>query len=330
MFFECRDSLSTGARRRTELINSNFSGIIVLRLFILEGWLCMNTFKENRIVFSSPFPVDVFIRNSTMESCVVPSHWHDFIEVIYILDGSAVYKVNDYCDNVRNDEIVLINSHDIHSIEYSPNADALVFQFLPDIIYSTNLSSIESKYILAFINSRYNRKYHLTDMVNNYKHISEILMNIYDEFINKKEGYEILIKGFIYQFIAYLVRDNLLNDSLVARNDENLNKLSPLLKYIENNFREEINLFDAANMLKFNYYYLSKLFKKTTGRNFKEYVDFVRIREVEKAITTTKTNISDAALNAGFVNVSSFNRVFKRIRNHTPSTYRKLKSENTL
>ena len=289
-----------------------------------------NTFKENRIVFTSSFPVDVFIRNSSVESCIVPSHWHDFVEVICIIKGSAVYNVNDYCDKIKENEIVLINSGDIHNIKYSPDTDALVLQFLPDIIYSSNLGNIESKYILTFINNKYNRNFHLTEVVDNYTHIHNLLINMYDEYLSKKEGYEILIKGFIYQFIGYLIRDNLLNSYLTDKNEKNLSKLSPLLKYIENHFREDINLNEAAKMLNFNYHYLSKLFKSTTGRNFKEYINFVRICEVERIIITKNANISDAALDMGFANVSSFNRVYKRIRGYKPSVLKKPKTANLL
>jgi YesN/AraC family two-component response regulator len=102
--------------------------------------------------------------------------------------------------------------------------------------------------------------------------------------------------------------------------------LNQLLKYIEEHYKERIDLEEAAKMLNMSYFYLSRYFKKMTGRNFKEYLDFVRVCEAEKLIVTKDVNISQVAYEIGFCNVSSFNRVFKRVRGYAPREIKRTKS----
>ncbi len=66
-----------------------------------------------------------------------------------------------------------------------------------------------------------------------------------------------------------------------------------------------------------------KLFKRATGATFVDYVQFRRLYHAEQQLTTTETNISEIALNSGFMSVQYFNRFFKEKHRCTPSEYRK-------
>ena len=91
------------------------------------------------------------------------------------------------------------------------------------------------------------------------------------EFIKKEPGYEIFIKGYIYQLIASLIRSGIYTP---LSKEADLLALDQLFKYIELNYSRSIKLEEAAKMYNFSYSYFSKYFKKVTGRTFKEYVDF--------------------------------------------------------
>jgi len=288
----------------------------------------MKPFKENLIRPDSPFPVDVFIQDNLKSHVVVNPHWHDCVEILYMLEGNAKQQVNEKFFEVTKDDIIILNEGDIHSTACAAGEDTriLVIKFLSEVLNSNFSRIFESKYILTFLHNRHHQIYHISHAVKNSSEIYHLMMGIYNEFLSKDTGYEIFIKGYIYQLIAYLIRNDMLNIYKPITKEMELKKLDKLLKYVEEHFYEEINLNMAAQILNMSYYYLSRYFKRTTGRNFKEYIDFVKVCEAEKLLLSGEMNISRIAYEVGFSNVSSFNRVFKRIRGYPPGTLKRTKT----
>jgi len=290
----------------------------------------MEPFKEELVRRDSPFPVDIFISDNQKMNISSDPHWHDCCEILYILDGKAEQQINEKYFMTDKHDLVILNEGDIHSTYcgQEENTRILVIKFLPEIVDGGYSRIFESKYILSFLNNRSDNIYHLTDTSKNSRDIYSLMMGLYSEFSEKATGYEIYIKGYIYQLIACLVRNNIIQMHGTSNKESDLKKLDILFKYIEKNYCKRIDLREAANMLNLSYFYFSRYFKKTTGKTFKEYVDFVRICEVEKLILLKDMNISQAAYDAGFCNVSSFNRVFKRVRGYLPGEIKKTKTAN--
>jgi len=280
----------------------------------------MEPYKEEEIKSDSPFPVDIFIRDNSKEHVVAPPHWHDCFEILYMLEGSADQQVNDKFFKIEKHDIVIIKQGDIHSTYCIPGDPVriLVVKFLPDLISNSYSKEFESKYILAFLNKQSDTPCHLVDTLKTSTEVYNLMMGLYREFEKRKTGYEIYIKGYIYQLIACLIRSGIINVQYLRDKENELGRLDTLFKYVEANYKENIDLKKAADILNMSYYYFSRYFKKVTGHTFKEYINFVRICEAEKLISTHKMNISQAAYEVGFCNVSSFNRVFRRIRNYSP------------
>ncbi|WP_281815490.1 helix-turn-helix domain-containing protein [Vallitalea longa] len=286
----------------------------------------MKPYKENLILPEFPFPVDVFIQDNQKSNITVKPHWHDCVEILYMIEGNALQQINDKVIDVKTNDVILLVNGDIHGT-WCNNYDKtkiLVVKFLTDML--SNLSVIyESKYIITFLQKTRNQKLYAPRVFQSQREIIDIFIGIYNEFIEKRVGYEIFIKGYIYQMIALLIRNDELQLYEPGIKEEELQEINPILKYIELHYREKITLEKAAFMANKSYYYFSRFFKKVTGSNFKEYIDFVRICEAEKLFLNKDMNISQVAYEVGYNNISSFNRVYKRIRGYSPSKIKKAK-----
>lgn len=285
----------------------------------------MKPYKEEELKHNDPFPFDVFIKDNDLCNATAYPHWHDCIEILYILEGSVEQQINDKFFHASKDDLIILNNGDIHGTfcKEGERVRILVLKFLSELVDSHNVSLLESKYIMPFLNHHSSTKYRLVDTSRNSTDIYKIMMGLVDEFGRKDTGYEIYIKGYIYQLIAGLIRNGAI--ALPARNVDigDFKKFEALFEYIEKNFKQKIDLKQAAGMLNFSYSYFSRYFKKVTGRTFKEYVDFVRICEAEKLIASGGMNISQVALDVGFSNVSSFTRLFKRVKGYPPKSVRR-------
>ncbi|MDQ0149711.1 response regulator [Eubacterium multiforme] len=94
------------------------------------------------------------------------------------------------------------------------------------------------------------------------------------------------------------------------------------LKYIDENFKENINLNTIADICNLSSCYFSKLFKREVGVNFSQYLKNKKIQYAKKLLKNTEIPILNIAIDLGFEDCGYFIRVFKNIEGITPKKYR--------
>lgn len=100
-----------------------------------------------------------------------------------------------------------------------------------------------------------------------------------------------------------------------------LSRIRKLLDYIDLHYDTDIPLTKAAEILGYDAFHCSKTFKAITGVSFITYLNTVRIGKSLDMLKNDDRNILDIALDCGFNNARTFNRVFKEITQMTPSEY---------
>ena len=91
--------------------------------------------------------------------------------------------------------------------------------------------------------------------------------------------------------------------------------------YIENNYFDA-SLKGLCEILKEDYYYLSKKIKKLTGFTFQHLLEEERIKLSKTLLETTDVSVNDIAYHVGYNNLTFFYRLFKKKNNVTPQEYR--------
>ena len=69
--------------------------------------------------------------------------------------------------------------------------------------------------------------------------------------------------------------------------------------------------------------YLSRKFRKTTGVTFKEYINYIRIKQAVQALLTTDDSITKIAVDCGFNSSNYFKDIFKKINGVSPMAFRR-------
>jgi AraC-like DNA-binding protein/ligand-binding sensor protein len=85
---------------------------------------------------------------------------------------------------------------------------------------------------------------------------------------------------------------------------------------------EDLALDEVAKAVNMSAFYFCKMFKKTTGMTFTDYLARIRVEKVKNLLLNPQKRISEAAFEAGFQSLSQFNRVFRRIAGEAPTDYR--------
>ena len=99
--------------------------------------------------------------------------------------------------------------------------------------------------------------------------------------------------------------------------------LEKIFLLTEEHFRQgEFTLQTLAELLKYDYGYISKYFLQKTGMKYNYYLNLRRVTEAGRMFRKRMADsVADAAYACGYSNVRSFNRNFKSIIGKTPQEY---------
>ena len=104
---------------------------------------------------------------------------------------------------------------------------------------------------------------------------------------------------------------------------ENKQKIRQGVQYIQQHFREPLNMAVVSNHVSMNYSLFSLLFKQYTGGNFVSYLQKLRIDEAKRLLETTDRRVNEIGRGVGFSDEKHFLKVFKSVVGMSPTEYRK-------
>lgn len=258
---------------------------------------------------------DLMVWYSGYENISFVAHWQKEIELVYVRSGEASFHVADHSFTAHAGDLVICESGTIHysdSYHTKNNMDFLIFD--------TNI-----------ISSRFQNPNFKTALVTaaelNSFGLSEALHRVFTvvpEELNKKQPYykdivSSVIREFWFLLKRTLPREEQSKDD--SRRSRMLGEFQELLDYIDKHFTEDLTLEDASNMMHFSPSHFSKTFKKMMGMNYVTYINMVRIEHAIQLLGTNQYRMIDIALECGFSNIRSFNRVFKEITGYTPTDF---------
>ena len=93
-------------------------------------------------------------------------------------------------------------------------------------------------------------------------------------------------------------------------------------EYIDKHKTEELSLANVAKAAGASVFHFCKVFHKTTGLKFTEYVARVRLEDARTRLLNPNLRISEIAYDVGFQSLTQFNRTFKRVFGQSPSDFR--------
>ena len=127
-------------------------------------------------------------------------------------------------------------------------------------------------------------------------------------------------------FYDQLLLDQLTRELLICLNAANPQiksaRLSEILKYIEQGYKEKLTLSTLSKEFSLSESYISRLFKNELDCKPSEYINNVRISAAETLLRATDMSVSEIAERVGYSDVYYFSKTFKRLVGCSPSKMR--------
>lgn len=109
----------------------------------------------------------------------------------------------------------------------------------------------------------------------------------------------------------------------IRKNNATSIHIRKCIDYIYDHLAEKITIVDAAEYLKIDPSYLSKLFIRETGTSFRKYIINAKVNTAKNMIANSDLTFLEISFALGFSSQSAFISTFRKVTGDTPGEYRK-------
>lgn len=226
-------------------------------------------------------------------------HAHDYFEIEIILEGDGRQILNGAENPLVRGSISVLTPADFHQVEAgSAPSDSWNISF--------DETMIPPLYLVA-----------LYDQKGSYQILSEEIL------LKADAAAELLLKEAENERSARPLLEYLLSLLFAPAEDASSpSSIGKALLYIENHFRENPSLADAAEQACLSPGYFGALFKKTTGETYIHYLNHRKVHCAEMLLKSGMS-VAEACFASGFGSLSGFLHTFKKFKGVAPEAIKK-------
>lgn len=271
-------------------------------------------------------PVECLDLKKRSDSPDLYAHFHDYVELLYLYDGKLRVWLNGKEYAFNEGELIIINSKESHRLESAaPESRYYVIKFNPEILWASNGSAKETRYVLPFLNSSSTHPRVFPASFVSEAGIGALVADAVSAWKNRPVGYELLLRGDVLKIFGHVVgclSDLGVEIKYTVGSGSLYGIMDNIIDYVNQNFTS-CDERELAKRYKVSYSYFSRTFKQMMNMSFKEYINYLRINEAQRLLLTTGKSITDISMEMGFSSPSHFINVFRRHMGRAPKQYRK-------
>lgn len=257
-------------------------------------------------------------------------HTHEFWEVSYVIEGSGTHHFeNGDKRPIKNGDFLFISPGPAHCIT-SPAVENGDWVRVCNILISPDymneileqfygLSEFAENSLRQSMEARTPVCVQLSDDSGS---VYRMIMNILHEYQQGLEGNKTVIENELFNLLITISR---IHQNGVNGNGKKRVKQEPievLLKFIGANFNSPLTLEYLAEYVHFTPEYLSRYFKKHTGKNLSVFIAETRIEKAKDMLMHSNCSIMEVAEYCGYSTRNNFEKNFKKYAGMTASAYK--------
>lgn len=251
-----------------------------------------------------------------------PDHWHTPIEIIMPIENYYDVSTKREVITMQEGDILLINSGVVHGMPSAIHGERILLQ--ADISLLHNVADIEST--LSTIPQTLLLSPATAPSI--HEQLKTLMLEIYREYFSGTIMISASIYGKLLEMLVLIGREYAGKrnafDTVSGKPKEHTEKLMTVCSYIHDHCTEDLCLDEVSALAGFSKYHFSRLFKNYTGVSFYKYLNKKRMEHAEKLLADPSLSITEVALQSGYSSLSAFIRMFKLIKDCTPTEFRNL------
>lgn len=253
-------------------------------------------------------------------------HFHEFLEVSIIVEGSGIHRIWNKALECRKGEVYILNAGVPHGYFVRDNGEKLVIHNLlfdaKDWFDGELAFPDSSRFCYGIFDENV-----LWAYASLKKQPMEKVKNIFQA-IDKEAGeknpeWKEALKAQLMLLLITIKRhlvESGENPDIAPRDRMIVSTVMRLV--MERYCEKELTLESIANSLFLSKSYLSRLFCRVTGEHFSEYLRSIRMQQACRLLRETQMTNEQIVYGCGLKDVPSFYQLFKATLSMTPSQYR--------
>ena len=280
----------------------------------------MGIIKKSANVFdlSNEFYINFVDLTKTEEE-----HTHNFIEIVYTLDGKGIHRVDGEEYIVKGGNVLLINYHRRHEIVPIENLHYVDIMIKPEFLSDT-LRGTDDLFLILRLSDFID----VSDLVkkdNVFLHFDgeerkkiDFLINLVrDEQTKSAPAGSMILHSSLLLILSILFR------KMTESQDAKFSLNKHLLEYIDRNCCNGLLIHELAEKCGYTPEHFSRIFKKHVGKTPESYIMECRIKKAKRLLLTTDNSVESIVFECGFSNRTAFFKKFFDLVGATPLQYRK-------
>ena len=242
-------------------------------------------------------------------------HYHHAFEIYYMKSGECNYFIGNRSYHVMPGDVILIPSSVIHRTNYG------------GVSHSRLVINCSNEYIPASVLERINSVGHLYRNSKVLRQLDEIFAKIEKEYENADVLSSDVLKCYTAELFFLILR----NENEHETEGEESNLVAQAVKYIQQNYMNEVKLSSVAKNASVSAEHLSRVFKKETGFGFNEYLTILRLQKAEFMLRNEPGRaVCEVAYACGFNDGNYFSYKFKEAYGVSPTKIKGKKFDQPL
>ncbi len=266
--------------------------------------------------------IECLLMNLSQDSGLedISYHYHKYMELIYVLDGSMCAYIGNKTYNVNKDALIMVYPNEPHAYSMIKTCRYIVIKLFTDILKTSEQSFHEFEYIfnLNADNSR-------TRLIEDARAIKYYLKDSLDKFIENSYTSELYVRSNIIRVCAYILDMWKKNDEIVPIENtiprSNLEILKNITDYVKS-VNGSVKTHEAALLANMSDGHFSRIFKSFAGMTFSQYTKNIKCIQAERLLKCTNMSITEIAQELGYATTSHFIEDFKKEKHLSPKRYR--------
>jgi len=249
-------------------------------------------------------------------------HSHEFIEVVYVLSGSATQWVDDLHFEVSRGDMIFINYGAGHSFEPQDTFRYINICFMPEVLSNAIITPDNALALLsltAFDEIRRDKNGGKLSFGGEERRVIEFLL--FDMLREFEAGLPLsnqVIESCLSVLFSKMLRKILMNGS-----DAGIGSVwEDLTAYIDENLHENLTLPALARQSFYNPSYFSRIFKQKFGVSLSDYIRQKRMEQAMRLLQETELSVEEIMERIGYKERSAFSHAFSRHTGAAPAEYR--------
>lgn len=273
---------------------------------------------------TSLFPISCY--EDDLVTTSVPWHWHDELEVLYVIEGNPIVSVGTTRYTLTAGDGFFINSGMLHAVDQGTSAQSHIRSvvFHPRIVGGGIDSIYWQNYIQPILSDPILRQVYFDHSEVWHGCAVEDIKKAWNACLSEKPGYEFDVRTFLSSLILHISQNHPINvkrpSEKILRDNE---RLKEMLLFIQQHFATEITVSMIAESVQISESECMRCFRSSMNTSPIKYLKQFRLQKAADLLTATNGKIIDIGMACGFQDISYFIKSFKELYDVTPGEFQK-------